>query len=729
MNSSRFTKSPALYGASASPSPSRPSPRHPLRRSIRAQEPPVKPDAGNEELRVLISTLKYELENIKQSRELEALQHEKELRDLQARSDADFRKAQATESASSRAQRKVESLAAELKQSQEHWAEERATYEKRVRSLQDENQALQEECDDGRSHLADRDFQHKSRVNELETLRSSLQQTLEGVRNELEETKAGLQTTQERLSQRELEVDQLETENIQLKSEGSEPEALSVLQRELSEQLSQVKRLESELRPLRKSQKKVQVVEEEKLALESKLRLMRDLETEIKNLRIQNQVLQDEKISWAGLLQVDGQGSEFDSPDSVVRALVEVRIENASLVDRIGAIQSEIAEKIEVIDNLETEKLKMQKEMESLQASAAPAAPTSDARAKTRLERQRALAIKEIEYLRAQLKTFDTEETMMNPDENRIDNQKSEHISHLENLLSEQRDELHKLHEELSKKEDTITPNDSPAQRGIKRPLSPADSEADSERVAGLARKNRTLQDSLTKAEQTAELLRRELEAAKSHITSLQAQSRTRILELRSNPTSDFENAKLSTLSILRAENRDLLKQLRNEQPSSKTVPAATLESLQVDMQEMEKQVADKDKRIRRLKEIWTAKSSEFREAVASILGYKLDFMPNGRVRVTSMFHLSPAYRHGDPSAAGDLAGPGSMGGDGGGENAIIFDGENGTMKISGGPNSLFALEIRDLIKFWVEERKDIPCFLAAMTLEFYDKTTRAARM
>jgi hypothetical protein len=40
-------------------------------------------------------------------------------------------------------------------------------------------------------------------------------------------------------------------------------------------------------------------------------------------------------------------------------------------------------------------------------------------------------------------------------------------------------------------------------------------------------------------------------------------------------------------------------------------------------------------------------------------------------------------------------------------ENSIVFDGENGTMKISGGPNSLFAMELKPLIKFWVEERKD----------------------
>jgi mitotic spindle assembly checkpoint protein MAD1 len=166
--------------------------------------------------------------------------------------------------------------------------------------------------------------------------------------------------------------------------------------------------------------------------------------------------------------------------------------------------------------------------------------------------------------------------------------------------------------------------------------------------------------------------------------------------------------------------------QLRGGHTDVKVVPVSALESIKLEMQDMERTVADKEKRMRRLKEIWTAKSSEFREAVASLLGFKLDFLPNGRVRVTSMFHLSSAYRHGDSEAPSD-SGPGSMGN--GEENSIVFDGENGTMKISGGPNSLFAMEIKPLIKFWVEERKDIPCFLAAMTLDFYDKTTRAARM
>ena len=76
-----------------------------------------------------------------------------------------------------------------------------------------------------------------------------------------------------------------------------------------------------------------------------------------------------------------------------------------------------------------------------------------------------------------------------------------------------------------------------------------------------------------------------------------------------------------------------------------------------MDIRDMEKVVADKEKRMMRLKQIWGAKSMEFREAVASVLGWKMDFMPNGRVRVTSMFY---------PGEEDD-------------EHSIIFDGENGT--------------------------------------------------
>ncbi len=50
-------------------------------------------------------------------------------------------------------------------------------------------------------------------------------------------------------------------------------------------------------------------------------------------------------------------------------------------------------------------------------------------------------------------------------------------------------------------------------------------------------------------------------------------------------------------------------------------------------------------------------------------------------------------------------------------------------MKIAGGNEGAFAREIRPLIKFWVEERGEIPALMAAWTLEAYERSTRAARV
>ncbi|KAJ5753142.1 hypothetical protein N7520_010059 [Penicillium odoratum] len=711
-----------------------------LGQSIRSIHPPPPPppahDAEKDELRVQVSTLRFELENIKQERDLQTLRFEKEARELQLKADADFKRAQAAETVSNRATHKSDALAKELKDTQEQALNEKASLERKARNLQDQNQMIQEELSETQAQASDHERQFKYQINELETVRVSLQRTIEELQNDLLEARAAQQATQEKLTQREAEVADLESENIRLKAEGSDGEALGVLKRELTEQVTHLRELEStnrdqvaELQHLRKVQKNVQVVEEQKRSLENQLQLMKGVEAEYETLQIQKQVLEDERQSWSSLLEENDQPAEFDSPEAIVKALVQARIEKATFIDRLGAVNAQFLEKDELIKTLEDEKTKLRQELETARASTsgsiAGGAPTaSDARARARLERQRVLAVKEVEYLRAQLKTFDEEETTMNAEQSQFDEQKATQIAQLQQLVDEYRTELHKVHEELSQRE---APQDDSQPRGIKRPLSPADSTADSERLAVLTRKNRKLHDALSKSEQATTLARKELDAAKSQLRSLKAKTRTRVLELRDNPTAEAEKIKMTTLRTLQSENRDLLAQLRGDHAGIKVVPVSTLESLKLELQEMEQIVADKEKRNRRLREIYSAKATEFREAVASLLGYKLDILPNGRVRVTSMFHLSPEYRHGDPGASSDSRGPGSMGN--GEENSILFDGENGSMKLSGGNNSLFAMEIKPLLKFWVQERKDIPCFLAAMTLDFYDKTTRATRL
>jgi mitotic spindle assembly checkpoint protein MAD1/[phosphatase 2A protein]-leucine-carboxy methyltransferase len=407
--------------------------------------------------------------------------------------------------------------------------------------------------------------------------------------------------------------------------------------------------------------------------------------------------LEDEKASWTAYLENEaGEDIQFETPEDLARAFIRERLEKTDLLDQLGQIKPELTVKEANIQTLEDEKVKLQHELQQLKMAKTAAPDSTDAKARARLERQKVLATKEVEFLRAQVKAYDDEEREMQPEN--YDATRAARIQQLEELIDEYRKEVETLQKELNAAEKPALT----VAAGQKRSL---DSEEVDERIGELRRKNRQLQDELAESHKRIKVLETEYRAQNSQLKKLKEASRTRVLELKSNPTADAEALKLSTVRTLREANAELLARLEGAQPSPTSVPLATLTAAQDELAELTFTVAERDKRIKRLKQIWTAKSLEFREAVASILGWKLDFMPNGRVRVTSMFYP------GDEET---------------GENSIVFDGENGTMKVSGGEQSAFANEIRDLITFWVEQKKDIPCFLAAMTLEFAERNTRA---
>jgi mitotic spindle assembly checkpoint protein MAD1 len=80
-------------------------------------------------------------------------------------------------------------------------------------------------------------------------------------------------------------------------------------------------------------------------------------------------------------------------------------------------------------------------------------------------------------------------------------------------------------------------------------------------------------------------------------------------------------------------------------------------------------------------------------------MGVKLAFYPNGQVRVTSQYDLSASFVFQPTRAEGA-----------GARMQLIAQGE-------GGPQ-----ELPQLMRNWVEQEQCIPCFLASVTLECYDK-------
>lgn len=98
---------------------------------------------------------------------------------------------------------------------------------------------------------------------------------------------------------------------------------------------------------------------------------------------------------------------------------------------------------------------------------------------------------------------------------------------------------------------------------------------------------------------------------------------------------------------------------------------------------------------------MFTSKSAEFREAIASILGVKLAFYPNGSVRVTSIYDLCASFVF---QPASTLEGA---------KMQLVAQSE-------GGPQDL-----PSLTHYWIKGEQCIPGFLASITLECYDKSKR----
>ena len=507
-------------------------------------------------------------------------------------------------------------------------------------------------------------------------------------------------------------VGELEDEVLRLKAQTGDSDTLAVIKKELSEQVAYIKKLEgtnreqfAEVKQLKKAQKNVEVVEEEKSSLEARLRLMDDLRRELSEVQLQKRILEDEKRSWTSYLDGEAADVQYDTPEELAKAFLQERLDRADLLYKLGSLQPELSSKNAEIERLTEERSKLQGDLETLRSAASITAPgatgAGDAKARARLERQKNLVTKEVEYLRAQMKTFEAEEAEFNPEQK--DEEQMKRVNDLEAMVEEYRIEVEKLQVDLSKVEI------QPVMASPKKRSREDDEQAD-ERLGEMKRKMRTLQDDLGKLQSRNQLLEAELKASLSQVTSLKESSRTRVLELRNNPTAEVEAIKMTTLSTLREENQALLSQLQGKQPNTKVVPVSTLENVRLQLEEAKTQIAQNEKKALRLRQIYASKATEFREAVAAMLGWRLDFMPNGRVKATSILYPS-LINEGEEE-----------------ENSIVFDGENGTMKVSGGPQSVFASEIKGLIEFWVEGRREIPCFLAACTLEFYDRTTRAAK-
>ncbi|RUS31888.1 mitotic checkpoint protein-domain-containing protein [Jimgerdemannia flammicorona] len=554
----------------------------------------------------------------------------------------------------------------------------------------------------------------------------------------------GSATTTIRLSETQRKLDEAEENLRELRAQEADRENMGVISRQFHDQVTHVRSLEKENRSLSQELKhykelyqNIEILREQKSALQSELSRMDQLRERLGELEVENALLKKEKVQWASFLDKrDNTG--IDSPYFLAKTLAAQRYEIAGLLENQGTLTAEIKSRDTYITKVEGYMQELKEKYTSLDERY-----QKDLRNMRRLEKSKLLAQKEIGFLREQLKTYDTEETTFM--QGNYDVQKAKRIEQLEELLEEYKLQLKQAEERTAAAEVAGAKSASPV-NGDKQTsemmAASASGKALHSHISEVTKQKEELLETVNNLRKENAILQKEMSSLDHQVGVLEeALARgeynpqtTRVLELRDNLASREQTIRESTLEGLRAENKVLLEKLQQSQsrrgrdvgdyePLAKkrkamedpedaaseeadTVPRQSLVNLRKENERLEAQVAEKEKRMMRLKEIWKAKGKEFLEAVHSLLGYKFDFLENGRVRLTSMY-----------SEAND--------------HSFLFtsnDNNSGTLQLVGGGNDEYMKSLQNQIKFWVNERGSIPAFLSNVTMELFDRTTMMGR-
>lgn len=262
----------------------------------------------------------------------------------------------------------------------------------------------------------------------------------------------------------------------------------------------------------------------------------------------------------------------------------------------------------------------------------------------------------------------------------------------LENLVDDYKNKTDDLTNELKKLNEQMLATTEEEQNKNKKKRKLADSSQTSsltyysQRINELQIENAKLSRDLGKYVNLNKLLDEKLKRL-----IMLKEKKIRILELRDNPLANDQFVKQKQLQLVKQENEDLLKTLQKSVTDLETVPLSVVKSMEFDLKQGEKEIYKCNKRFTRLKEIFNKKSLEFIEVVNSILGFKLEFQQNNKVKIYSCFRP-------DKYLVVDLV-----------KNTLV--------------SNLNLDNWDELLSSWIEQREQIPCFLASITLQLWQDT------
>ncbi|KAK4699236.1 hypothetical protein P7C70_g7025, partial [Phenoliferia sp. Uapishka_3] len=543
-----------------------------------------------------------------------------------------------------------------------------------------------------------------------------LEMELERARKEERErsVELGKEKERRRVVEEELEV---------LRGTVGDSKNAEVVKEELHRQVSHLRALEKEngklvrrLETFEKQHSNYEVLKESNKALEKKARGVDALRQQAVTLEAEVEAMKREKREWQSFLGSE-QGTEFSSPRKLTKTLAATRIENASFREKLDMLELEIHHRDRMIGELEERVVALEKSLVETTAKLSK----SEAKAGQEGNRQK-LAVQEIEMLKRHLATYATEEAA--PDKaGSFDVQKTARIEELEHLLEAHKSEVSKLAKDVAHYQGLVeryggsTTEIHDIDENGHRTVDEDDTGVIVSRTlqSELA-KNEALQAELDELRNTTALMEKEIDSLDFQVGRLQYENglgaynplTTKILELRDNPDLEEHAIRTSTLERLREENEALLvsmallEEKKGVEKRESMVPRQSLVNARKEVEAAEAVVKQKETMELRLKKAFSDKADEFRKAVQSLLGFRLDFLSSGRVKVTSVYNPGKEYALLFSSAAGGV----------------------GTMELLGAANDKDEMgdEVKEMVKFW-GAKGCIPGLLASLSLTLFDKT------
>ncbi|EGD73364.1 hypothetical protein PTSG_11485 [Salpingoeca rosetta] len=221
------------------------------------------------------------------------------------------------------------------------------------------------------------------------------------------------------------------------------------------------------------------------------------------------------------------------------------------------------------------------------------------------------------------------------------------------------------------------------------------------------------LQGTLAEREKELERLKRERDSAMNTDADEPATAagetvdprRTKILHLKSNPIAWAEEARKTEISRLKQERDHLREQLAKGAAStagallvSRSKGSVVDPKLQDRVKELEREVEQRDIRLKRLKEVFNNNVREFREACYELLGYQIDVVQASRYRLHSMYAESA-------------------------DDYLLFASSPQGLQLL---ETQFSASLDERILANLHRFHSIPAFLSAITVDLFSKSTMA---